>query len=68
MSKIVQIIPAAGWYVVYDEEGQELKSHLACWALMEDEEGERYIVGMDGEGNEVHNPEAIGSFNRYEHE
>ena len=47
--KIVQIIPAEGWFAVYgDDDGKPtILVPLVCWALYEDEEGDRYIEGMD---------------------
>ena len=48
--KIVQIVPAdSGWRAVYGTEepweDTEL-SRVVAWALVEDEQGEREIVGM----------------------
>lgn len=49
-SKIVQIVPAEpGWRAVYAsaEEWQETElSRIVAWALVEDDEGDREIVGM----------------------
>jgi hypothetical protein len=43
--KIVQIIPATGWYVIY-QDGP--KQPLVCWALIEWlDNGDREIVAMD---------------------
>lgn len=52
---ILQIIPATGWYVVYRTDGVEDVVPLACWALVDiNEGGERFraVDGMDmsGEG------------------
>lgn len=49
-AKILQIVPAdAGWRAVYghadDPDGSEL-SRVVAWALIEDDEGEREVVGL----------------------
>jgi hypothetical protein len=49
-AKILQIVPAdSGWRAVYghsdDPDGSEL-SRVVAWALVEDEDGEREVVGM----------------------
>lgn len=43
--KIIQIMPAAGWYAVYEVEGEDHHERLACWALCKDGEGNTYIDG-----------------------
>lgn len=48
--KIISLVPAeTGWRAIYtgpdDDESRELTRILA-WALVEDEEGERSVVGM----------------------
>jgi len=43
---IIQIIPAEGWFALYDQGETRSKLALACWALVEDETGARRIVGM----------------------
>lgn len=59
MHKIKQITPADGWsallvnnrYITEDlEPGEDVVQArpLACWALIEDEDGERRVVGMRG--------------------
>lgn len=46
--KIIQIIPAIGWCAVYDQgEDKKLKAPVVCWALIEEENGFRCVVGMD---------------------
>jgi hypothetical protein len=49
-AKILQIVPAdSGWRAVYghseDPEGSEL-SRVVAWALVEDDEGKREVVGL----------------------
>lgn len=65
--KILQIIPAAGWFAVYKNEGEpETLSPLACWALVEDEEGNTNVQGMDAD-DYVDFVEDIGNFSKYSH-
>jgi hypothetical protein len=47
--KILQIIPAEGWYGVIARRGFAEEYPVACWALLEDKEGNRRIVGMGAE-------------------
>lgn len=56
--KILQIIPADGWWAGYDgstdperNASREGFLRLICWALVEDEEGKTEVVGMDGDGD-----------------
>ena len=50
--KIISLVPAdSGWRAIYtdiDEEGDESRelTRIVAWALVEDEEGERSVVGM----------------------
>ena len=46
MRRIIQIIPAPDWYALYEEEGEEYWTPLACWALV-DEDGETRVVGLE---------------------
>ncbi len=53
MEKIIQIIPADGWSAVYAEKKEDgiylpFFMPLACWALIEEKDGERRVVGLDG--------------------
>lgn len=47
--RIVQIIPAPGWWAVYrkGKGGAEFSTPLVCWALVEGSSGERQVVGID---------------------
>lgn len=72
MNRILQIIPAKGWYAIHNEnvEGQpmrEVRIRLACWALVEDDDGHREVVGMDALDT-VEITDEGGTFERYEHE
>ncbi len=46
MEKILQIIPADGWYALYECENETLLEPLVCFALIEDDNNEQYIKGM----------------------
>jgi len=46
MGKILQIIPADGWYALYKDEDEMLAEPLVCFALVEDNDNEQYIKGM----------------------
>lgn len=55
--RILQIIPADGWWAEYDGTTDPDRNiardgflRLVCWALVETEEGKTEVVGMDGEG------------------
>jgi len=48
--KVIQIIPADGWFARYTDASQDSPDNvypLACWALVESETGERWVEGMD---------------------
>jgi len=68
--RIIQIIPAANWDAVYrDGDGDELKTPVACWALVEEKEGNcdtfTYVVGLDATDT-VDFCDTMGNFLRYE--
>ena len=69
MSKsILQIIPAQGWYAVHKLDGDsEQRNPLVCWALVEDEDGDRFVTGLDG-ADYVDFCDDNSNFARYEHE
>ena len=50
--KLLQIIPAGGWLVVYkDEDKKQFRIPLACWALcVSEDDGEKVysVEGMQG--------------------
>jgi hypothetical protein len=47
--KILQIIPASGWYAKFSNsnDGEDGLFPLACWALCQNEDGETYVAGID---------------------
>jgi len=54
--KIRQIVPADGWWIGYNGttptstgEGSTGFMRMACWALVENEDGETEVIGMDGD-------------------
>lgn len=50
VTKILQIVPAPGWYVIYKDEPENVVNSLACWALVELQDGDdifTYVAGMD---------------------
>jgi len=52
--KVLQIPPAMSWWAVYGTGEQtdveeELSLPLVCWALVEDSEGDRQIIGIDAD-------------------
>jgi hypothetical protein len=54
-TRLVQIVPAAGWYVVYVEkggprDGQFFGAPLSLWGLVETEGEGQSIHGIDMEG------------------
>lgn len=66
-SNILQIIPADGWFAIYNIEGKETRSPLVCWALVE-KDSERDIRGMDadGDGDFISDAADAGNFIRFE--
>ncbi len=44
-AKILQIIPANDWYGKYTEDGATFFEPLACWALVENDNGSE-MVGL----------------------
>jgi len=47
--QILSITSASGWHARYkQEDGSTHLSPIACWALIEEQDGERYVVGLDG--------------------
>ncbi len=55
--KIVQIVPAdAGWRAVYEDPHDPAETELsrvAAWALVEDDDGAREVVGLVVNGSEL---------------
>ena len=46
-SKIIQIIPGNNFLAVYDTPEGDIKNPVICFALVENEKGERRVLGMD---------------------
>lgn len=72
VKKIIQIIPSDGWSAVYreSENGKLFASRLPCWALYEDDDGDRFVAAMDtGAGDDwLEVIENVGNFVGYTHE
>lgn len=64
--KIIQIMPATGWYATYKDDAELIYNPLVCWALVE-ADGERFISGMD-DGSPIDFCEEVGNFAGYAHE
>jgi len=66
--KILQIMPADGWFAVYEGDYKDITLFrpLVCWTLTECDDGTTIVVGMevDEEGNAI--PRSEG-FVRYHH-
>jgi hypothetical protein len=68
--KIVQIVPAMGWFARYDDPNDPsgyVDAALTCWALVETPEGERQVVGLDG-GDYISVADELNGFRCYIHE
>lgn len=73
MEKILQIIPTGYTFLAIYEEGEKgenisltFKTPVACWALVEDEKGNRKVEGMDTmDGRTVDFCEKRSNFLRY---
>jgi hypothetical protein len=62
--KIIQIIPAADWYAVFEEgTPTEEQQPLACWALTD--EGD--VIGQISMENFIDNAENYNNFSKYRH-
>jgi hypothetical protein len=66
--KILQIIPAIDWYAMYEIE-DDANSHapLVCWALVEDRDGDRHVVGLDSAETNTDFCENTSNFMGYIH-
>jgi hypothetical protein len=67
-SRVVQIIPAnpGSWAELQDPGGESIRAPLACWALVEEDNGRgewnvRYVVGMIGGAGDAVRLEAANS-------
>lgn len=70
VKKILQIIPADGWYFRYTGHPQEGRKRLTCWALCEDSEGKHFVIGMtsgpEGGNGELVECHKLSGFSGYE--
>lgn len=53
VEKIMQIMPAEGWYAIHEEEGKRHLKRLICWALIENEDGDRMVEGLETDNKGV---------------
>ena len=67
-SRVLQIIPAnpGSWAELQDPGGEPIRVPLACWALVEEDDGRgewnvRYVVGMIGGAGDAVRLEAANS-------
>lgn len=67
--RILQIIPAQGWLAMFRnrETGNIETEPIPCWALVEEENGDRSVVGMDADST-LDFAEDMGNFVGYIHE
>lgn len=65
MGKVIQIMPADGWYAVYQMSDNVLRSKLVCWAI--DDEGN--LAGFDADDvGFIDDAGAAENFVRFEYE
>lgn len=65
--KIIQIIPADGWYSCCKlDDGTLWNTPLACWALIENQDGTREVRGLEAH-DYVDDAEGDGGFQNYVH-
>ena len=62
---IIQIMPAAGWVAVFEEEGEEIAQSLACFALVESAMT-RQVRPMVANGTQVVFADTLPGFLRIE--
>lgn len=67
--KIIQIIPAGGWYGRFRTADNELfDAPLICWALVEFSDGTREVRGFEGADNYASDVNEDSGFRHYVHE
>jgi hypothetical protein len=49
---VVHMIPAAGYYAVYQEGDELTYNPVAAWVVIEDEQGRQRVDGIDPSGND----------------
>lgn len=64
--KIIQIMPAIGWYATYKDGAELHYNPLVCWALVE-ADGVRFVAGMD-DGAPIDFCEEVSNFDGYVYE
>ena len=62
---IIQIMPAAGWVAVFEEEGEEIAQSLVCFALVESAMT-RQVRPMVASGTQIVFADALPGFLRIE--
>ncbi|MHC4621725.1 MAG: DUF6253 family protein [Planctomycetota bacterium] len=66
--RILSIIPASGWHSVYrPDDGSTQVFPLVCWALVETDEGDTVVAGLDAGDNYVDYAENMDNFESYWH-
>jgi len=60
---ILQIMPAAGWVAVFDEDGEESAHAVVCFALVESAM-KREVRAMVADGNQIGFADALPNFIR----
>jgi hypothetical protein len=67
--KILQIMPAEGWYAVYKwENGDSDMNRITCWGLVEWEDGDRTVEGVEVDDGETHLCVEYSGFRHYLHQ
>jgi hypothetical protein len=49
--KIVSMIPAAGYYAEYKNNGKTIYNPVAAWVVVEDMQGRQHVDGVDPSGD-----------------
>ncbi len=62
---IIQIMPAAGWVAVFDENGEESAQSLVCFALVEGAQ-QRAVRPMIANGRQISLADTLPGFVRVE--
>lgn len=66
--KIIHIIPAVGWLAKYldaSDQSPDNYSPIACWALVEGEDGERWVEGLEATSDGLEFAENVSNFSEY---
>ncbi len=62
---IIQIMPAAGWVAVFEENGEESAQSLVCFAVVENAQ-KREVRPMMANGKQISFADALPNFVRVE--